>query len=213
MKDIKDVLKDGKIVSVLRGIPVESVIDSVKAIVDGGINILEFTYDHTYDGGIEDTLKKIEMASKAIEGKAYIGAGTVLNVKEVEMAAAAGAKFIVSPNTNVEVIKKTKELSLLSLPGAFTPTEIQLAYESGADFVKVFPAEAGKPYLKALIGPLKHVPMIVVGGIDENNIKEYLDIGFVGAGVGALLANEKIVKEKAFDKITEKAKKIVDAVK
>lgn len=213
MKDIKNVLKDGKIVCVMRGIPVESVLDTVKAIVDGGITILEFTYDHTYEGGIEDTLKKIEIASKALEGKAYVGAGTVLTVKEVEMAASAGAKFIVSPNTNVDVIKKTKELSLLSLPGAFTPTEIQLAYESGADFVKVFPAEVGKPYLKALIGPLKHVPMIVVGGIDENNIKEYLEIGFFGAGIGALLVNEKLVNEKAFDKITEKAKRIVDAAK
>ena len=136
------------------------------------------------------------------------------SVELVELAASAGAKYIISPDTNIDVIKRTRELGLVSMPGALTPTEILTAYNNGADFVKLFPiANLGPAYVKAVRAPISHVPMMAVGGVNETNLREYLDLGMCGAGIGGNLVNKKWVENGEFEKITEVARTMVSIAK
>jgi len=105
----------------------------------------------------------------------YMGAGTVITQKQVELTKSAGGGFVISPDTYNSVINKTRELEMVSIPGALTPTEIQAAHRYGADFVKLFPIiNLGVDYVKALKASLSHIKLLAVGGINNNNIREYL---------------------------------------
>ncbi|MFT5875413.1 MAG: 2-dehydro-3-deoxyphosphogluconate aldolase/(4S)-4-hydroxy-2-oxoglutarate aldolase [Clostridium sp.] len=207
---IKDMITNNKIVAIIRGLEEKDIIDTVKALVDGGITLLEFTFDHTNANCIENTTSKIKLTKNYFRNQVCVGAGTVLNVEEVEKAIDAGAEFIISPNVNTEVIKRTNELDKVSIPGALTPTEAVIAYEAGADYVKLFPAgELGKNYIKALMAPLKHIPFMAVGGINSDNVSEFIEIGMCGVGIGGQLIDKKAIKEKNYDEITKIAKKFV----
>ena len=143
-----------------------------------------------------------------------VGAGTVTTPELVELAASAGAQYIISPDVNVDVIHRTRELGLVSLPGAMTPTEVMTAHLAGADFVKLFPAgNLGISYVKAIRAPISHVKLLAVGGVNEDNVADFLHAGMVGAGVGGNLANKKWIEAGEYDKITQTARKLLDAVK
>jgi 2-dehydro-3-deoxyphosphogluconate aldolase/(4S)-4-hydroxy-2-oxoglutarate aldolase len=143
-----------------------------------------------------------------------IGAGTVLTESQVELTKNAGGKFIISPDTNPEIIKKTRELGLVSIPGALTPSEATLANRSGADFVKLFPNGEVKPtYLKALVAPLSHIKFLAVGGVSAANAKETLAMGAVGIGVATAIANKDLIKKGDYEGITRLARDFVNAVK
>jgi 2-dehydro-3-deoxyphosphogalactonate aldolase len=118
-----------------------------------------------------------------------VGAGTVLTPEEVAEAAAAGAQFIVSPNTETKVIEATKALSLASVPGFFTPTEALVAAQAGADMLKLFPAEGANPaHLKAMKAVLpRTLPVLAVGGVSESNMADWLAAGAAGFGIGGAL--------------------------
>lgn len=122
-KVIKAIEKE-KIVVIVRGVESDKLIPLAKAMYDGGIRLLEITYSANGSVSDEDTAKNIEMLAKEFEGKMYIGAGTVLTKKQVELTKNAGGKFIISPDTNKEVIEETIKLGLVSMPGALTPSEI-----------------------------------------------------------------------------------------
>lgn len=201
---IKEKINNKKIVAIIRGIDEKEIIDTVKALIDGGVTLLEFTFDHVNTYCIEETTNKIKMTKDYFGDQVCVGAGTVLYVKEVEKAIEAGAEFIISPNVNTEVIKRTNELDKVSMPGALTPTEAVIAYEAGADYVKLFPAgELGKNYIKALMSPLKHIPFIAVGGINPDNVVGFLELGVCGFGIGGNLIDKKAIKNKEYSKITE----------
>ena len=139
------------------------------------------------------------------------GAGTVTSLEMLELAKNAGAQFIVSPDTNEEVIKATVAGGMVSMPGALTPTEIVTAHRYGADFVKVFPtANLGASYIKAIRGPINHIRLLAVGGVNEKNIGEFLKAGVNGAGVGGNLVNKEWIKNGEFDKITALAKEFTE---
>ena len=164
-----------------------------------------------YAGGT--TADTIGALAKEYEGRMFVGAGTVTSPELVELTAKAGGAFIISPDTDVAVIKRTRELGLVSMPGALTPSEIKTAHNAGADYVKVFPlGSMGPGYLKAIRAPLSHIKMTAVGGINEKNLKEYLEAGACGAGIGGNLANKKWIENGEFDKITEVAKQLVQVV-
>jgi len=154
------------------------------------------------------------MLAKHFEGRMYIGAGTVLTEKQVELTKSAGGKFIISPDTNADIIKKTVELGLVSMPGALTPSEITAANRAGADFVKLFPITSlGIDYVKAVRAPLSHVKLIAVGGIHDGNMKDYLKAGVCGFGIGSNIVDKKLIDADDFAKVTELAKKYTDAIK
>ena len=142
-----------------------------------------------------------------------VGAGTVTSPELVNMTYNAGGQFIISPDVNVSVIERTRELGMVSMPGALSPTEILTAHQSGADFVKLFPAASmGVGYLKAIRAPISHIELLAVGGISEKNAQDFLAAGAVGLGVGGNLANREWIANGDFAKITKAAQSIVNAI-
>ena len=205
---------ENKIVVIVRGVVREKLIPLAEAMYNGGIRLLEITYSANGSVSDEETASNISMLAKHFEGKMYIGAGTVLTEKQVELTKSAGGKFIISPDTNADIIKKTVELGLVSMPGALTPSEITAANRAGADFVKLFPITSlGIDYVKAVRAPLSHVKLIAVGGIHDGNMKDYLKAGVCGFGIGSNIVDKKLIDADDFAKVTELAKKYTDAIK
>lgn len=212
-KVIETILKE-KIVVIVRGVEKEKLIPLAEAMYDGGIRLLEVTYSANGSVSDEETADNIKMLSEHFAGRMYIGAGTVLSEKQVELTKAAGGKFIISPDTYPEVIKKTAALDMVSMPGALTPSEIQAAHRAGADFVKMFPiTNMGPEYVKAVKAPLSHIKLLAVGGVDENNMADYVKAGVCGFGVGSNIIDKKLLAEGNYKAITELARKYTAAVR
>ena len=155
----------------------------------------------------------IEMLVKKFEGRMLAGAGTVIRENQVELTRAAGGTFIISPDTCQRIIEKTRELDMVSMPGALTPTEIAAAHSYGADFVKLFPVNVfGVDYVKAVKAPLSHVKLLAVGGVDENNIADYLKAGAVGFGIGSGVVKKCLIDANDFDGVCALAEKYTKAI-
>lgn len=207
-------VEEHKIIAILRGIPTNKIIQTAEALYDGGIRLIEITYSANGSIPHEETSENIKKLSEHFGDRLLVGAGTVITPELVEMAASAGAKYIISPDTNVSVIKRTNELGLVSMPGALTPTEILTAHYAGADFVKLFPVgNLGTGYIKAVCAPISNVKLLGVGGVNEDNVAEFIRAGVVGVGAGGNLANKKWVAAGEFDKLTETARKMVENMK
>lgn len=203
-----------KLIVIVRGIGREKLIPLAEAMYKGGVRLLEVTFSANGSVSDSETAENIRMLSEHFSGRMFIGAGTVLSKEQVELTANAGGGFIISPDTCIEVIKKTRELGLVSMPGALTPTEIQSAHKAGADFVKVFPAgNLGADYLKSVKAPLSHIKLLAVGGIGIDNIPEYKKVGISGFGLGSNIIDKKKVDEGDFESITALAEKYVSLIK
>lgn len=203
-----------KIIVIVRGVESKKLIPLVSAMYDGGIRLLELTYDASVKISDSETADNIKLLSDHFCGKMFIGAGTVIKPEQVDLTHKAGGSFIISPNTDLEIIRRTCELNMVSMPGALTPSEIQSAHSFGADFVKVFPAgNFGPGYIKAVRAPLSHIKLTAVGGINENNISEYINAGACGVGVGANIVDKTLIAENNFEGIRALAEKYVKAVK
>ena len=164
------------------------------------------------DGSGKST--QFRMLSEHFEGRMFIGAGTVLTPRQVRLTKENGGSFIISPNVNEEVIKETVNSDMVSIPGALTPSEAVCAHEYGADFVKLFPVcSLGSDYVKAVKAPLSNIRFLAVGGIDENNIYEYLKAGACGFGVGSNIVKKALILEEKYDEITRLAQKYVSAIR
>ncbi len=197
-----------KMIVIVRGVESEKLIPLAEAMYEGGIRLLEITYSANGKVSDEETAENIKKLTGHFGDRMFIGAGTVLTTKQVELTAEAGGKFIISPNVSREVIEKTAELGLVSMPGALTPTEICNAHDFGADFVKLFPiTNMGPDYVKAVKAPLSHIKLLAVGGIDENNMETYLKAGVCGFGVGSNIIDKKMLQNSDYKGITELAKK------
>lgn len=203
-----------KLIAIIRGADREQCMRIAEALYDGGIRLMEITYNQSDPATFQNTADTIGQLAKRFEGRMFIGAGTVTTPELVDMTAAAGGRFIISPDTNEAVIRRTRELGLVSIPGAMTPTEVMQAHRAGADFVKLFPAGLmGAAYFKAVCTPISHVKMLAVAGITDANIGDFLRAGAVGAGVSGDLANKAWIEKGEYYKITETAKKLIDAIK
>lgn len=202
---------DKKIVAIVRGVYGEDCVNLARALCDGGIELLEVTFDQSKPESLNRTSDTIRQLVKALGDKMIFGAGTVTTLEMLELARNAGAQFVVSPDTNEEVIKATVAAGMVSMPGALTPTEIVTAHRYGADFVKLFPAGTqGTAYFKAVTAPLNHIRLLAVGGVNEKNIADFMAAGAVGAGVGGNLVNKTWIANGEFDKITALAKEFTE---
>lgn len=215
MNEIIEKIQKEKIITIVRGVPKEKIIPLAKAMYDGGIRLIECTYDASGTICDEETASNIEAIVKHFGDEMVVGAGTVLTEKQVELTKNAGGQFIISPDTNPDIIKKTKELGLVSIPGALTPSEITLATRSGADFVKLFPVNAvgGLDYIKAVSAPLSNIKFLAVGGVNENNISDYLKAGFCGVGIGSGIVKSSMIENEDYDGITNLALKFINNTK
>lgn len=203
-----------KIIAIVRGAEPERCGAVAQALYAGGIRLMEITYDQKAPESWQATANAIGALAREYEGRMFVGAGTVTSPELAELTAKAGGAFIISPDTDTAVIKRTRELGLVSMPGAATPSEIKAAHQAGADFVKLFPAGSlGAGYLKAVKAPLSHIRLMAVGGIDEKNAAEFLKAGAAGLGAGGNLAKKDWIESGQFQKLTGAARALVEAVK
>lgn len=202
-----------KLVAIVRGVYGQDCLNLAKALCEGGIRALEVTFDQSNTALWQKTADTITLLNENLGERMVFGAGTVTTVELVNIAKNAGAKFIVSPDCEPNVIRATVEAGMVSMPGALTPTEVLQAHKAGADFVKVFPAGTlGAAYMKAIAAPINHVRLLAVGGVNETNVADFMKAGAVGAGVGGNLVNKTWIAEGRFQDITALAKAFVAAV-
>lgn len=202
-----------KIIAICRGIYGRNLQQLVQVLYDGGIKLVEITFDQSDDNCIEKTSTAIQTLQKHMQGKIQIGAGTVITAKQVDAAYEAGAAFVLSPNVNNDIIEKINAHGMVSIPGAMTPSEIIQAQQAGADFIKLFPAGyLGTSYLKDVLGPIHHVKIIATAGITPSNIQEFMELGICGVGISGYLANNKEVEKGNFTLLGNHAKKLVHLI-
>ena len=171
------------IIAILRGITPAETLDVCKALIAAGITMIEVPLNSP------DALTSIALASNTLGDEAAIGAGTVLSKKHVWAVSDAGGTFVVSPDTNKQVIEETVRLQMLSYPGVFTPTDAFRAIKAGATGLKFFPAEVlgpkGIKAMKAVLPP--DMPVYAVGGANPDNFDEYFAAGCTGFGLGTYI--------------------------
>lgn len=171
------------IIAILRGITPEEAVPVCTALVEAGITLIEVPLNSP------NAVDSIGRAAKALSDRAEIGAGTVLTPEDVRAVAGAGGTFIVSPDTNVEVIEETVRLELKSYPGVFSPTDAFAAIRAGATGLKFFPAEVlgakGIKAMKAVLPPA--LPLYAVGGANPDNFHEFFAAGCTGFGLGTYI--------------------------
>ncbi|WP_223594441.1 bifunctional 4-hydroxy-2-oxoglutarate aldolase/2-dehydro-3-deoxy-phosphogluconate aldolase [Neobacillus bataviensis] len=199
---------ENKIIAIIRGSKPERVLSIANALYEGGIKVLEITMNSP------KALHVIEEVSGELGDKVLVGAGTVLDKETARAALLAGAKFILSPTVDIETIKITKRYGAVSIPGAFSPTEILQAYENGGDIIKVFPASTmGPGFINDIHGPLPQIPLLPTGGVDLTNIRAYIKAGAAGVGLGSALINLKEdVNESSLQQLTIKARRFVEEI-
>ncbi len=192
-----------RIVPVVRADSAEKAVRIVAALVEGGIDVVEITM--TVPGAVE------AIRAVAREGRALVGAGTVMDAATAEACVESGARFVVSPALDVETVRLCNRLGIVVAPGALTPTEIVAAHRAGGDLVKVFPCDAlgGAEYLKSLKAPLPHIPLMPTGGATLENVAAYLDAGAVAVGVGSSLVDPKL----AHEELVERARAFATAIR
>lgn len=204
--DIVNYIEKNKIICICRKIYGEELRKLAQAMYDGGIRLMEVTFDQADPDCCQKTGQAIRMVDEEFGGRMQFGAGTVLTREQVDAAKDAGAKYIISPNTDEEIIRYTKQLGLVSIPGAMTPSEILAAHDAGADFVKLFPTVyLGLPYLKDIKGPINHVKLLGTGGLTEENLKDYLDMGMAGAGISGRLVDPELRKKNDYAALSRRA--------
>ena len=210
---VMDAILKHKLVAILRGVAPDQLIPLLEALYEGGVRLAEITFDAKGIIPAEETAQQIALAAKHFENRMFIGAGTVLHVEQAKLAIDSGAKFMISPNVDEAVIRYTKERGVISMPGAFTPTEAVNAVNFGADFVKIFPSDTlGPKYFKAISAPLSHIKFLAVGGVDHLNVTDFLKAGAVGVGVASNIVNKDLLKKGDYAGITALAKLYTEAI-
>jgi len=213
---IKSLVEKERVIAIIRGLYGTPLLRLAAALSQGGIRLLEVTFDQSDPACIKKTPEAIGALREAYGETMFFGAGTVLSAAQAEEAAEAGAEFIISPDTNPEVIQKTKDLGLISIPAGMTPTEILNAHNLGADYVKIFPAaRLGLSWLKDVRGPINHVKLIAVGGIGEENLAAFLKGGCTAVGIGGAITDKALIAAGRFEELSRRAaafKKIAEAI-
>jgi 2-dehydro-3-deoxyphosphogluconate aldolase / (4S)-4-hydroxy-2-oxoglutarate aldolase len=199
---------DAKIIAIIRADESGKLLEVVKALADGGIKALEITM--TTPGALE----AIKAASERFGNKILVGVGSVLDAETARAAILAGAEFIVSPVFKPEIVTLANRYSKVVLPSAYTTTEILIAWESGADLIKLFPADNGGPaYLKAIRAPLPHIPLVPVGGVTLENTADFIKAGAAAVGIGGALVKKEFLKSQDLTALTKLCVEFVENIK
>jgi 2-dehydro-3-deoxyphosphogluconate aldolase/(4S)-4-hydroxy-2-oxoglutarate aldolase len=195
------------VVAVIRAQSREQLPDIARALLAGGVTAIEVTMT------TPKAIAGIEALADALGDQAVIGVGTVLDPATARDAIAAGAQFVVSPAFDEEIVATTRRYGKISIPGAFTPTEILRAWSAGADVVKVFPSTAvGPNYFKDILAPLPQVRLTPTGGVDLKNAPDWIKAGAACLGVGSALVSKDAMSKGDWQSITTNARAFVQAV-
>jgi 2-dehydro-3-deoxyphosphogluconate aldolase/(4S)-4-hydroxy-2-oxoglutarate aldolase len=197
----------GGAVAVIRLADPGKLIKVAEAIHSGGISGIEITMT------VPNAIKVIGEASREIGDYMNVGVGSVLNAETARMAIDAGARYVVSPIFKKEIVEVAHERDIPAIPGAFTPTEIQTAYEAGADIVKVFPADVvGMAFFRGVLAPMPHLKLMPTGGVTLKNAGEWLKSGACAVGVGSALLDRKAIDSGKYQVLTENAKIMMESI-
>jgi len=201
-------VETSKVVAVLR-LPESSLFEPVaKALYNGGIKVIEITM--TVPGAIS----AIEKAIPKLPSDMILGIGSVLDAKTTKKAINAGAQFVVSPVTKKEIIEASTSAGIAVMPGAFTPSEIQAAWEWGADIVKVFPADIlGMKFFKGVKAPMPHLKLMPTGGVSLTNAGDWIKAGACAVGIGSALLDKEAIRNKNFNQIRKNAEILISNLK
>jgi 2-dehydro-3-deoxyphosphogluconate aldolase/(4S)-4-hydroxy-2-oxoglutarate aldolase len=195
------------VVAVIRAQSKEQLAPIANALLDGGVPSIEVTMS------TPKALAGIEALADSLGDKAIIGVGTVLDAHTARDAIAAGAQFVVSPVLDEEIIATTKRYGKISIPGAFTPTEILRAWTAGADVVKVFPSTSlGPQYFKDILAPLPQLRLTPTGGVDLKNAADWIKAGAACLGAGSSLVTKEALTKSDWPAITTNARAFVQAI-
>lgn len=187
---------DRKLVAIIRAPDTSLLLDVSRALVAGGIDVIEATFT------IPHVLSTLEEMKSTLGDQVLLGAGTVLDPETARAAILAGAEYIVTPTVNVNVIQLCRRYGVPCLSGAFTPTEVLTAWEAGADIVKIFPGELGGPsYIKALKGPLPQIRMMPTGGVNLDSLESFMKAGSCAVGLGSSLVEKDALAQRDFKRI------------
>ena len=208
--NLLDFLKDMPVIGILRDIPKGAEEECVSAATDCGLKAIEVTMN---TAAAPEIIKPLREAAEP--HGILVGAGTVCHMGELETALAAGAQFIVAPNTRNDLIRMSVTAGIPIIPGALTPTEVLKAYDLGATAVKVFPVNCvgGPEYIKALRGPFHGIPLLACGGVNPQNAKDYLNAGANLLAFGGSIFNAKLMAEGNWDEIKKRLAILLDAIK
>lgn len=205
--DIFQEILKRKAVAVLRVKEEDKLQSVIEAIYAGGISVAEITVT------VPNAIQLIEKMNQKLDKNIIIGVGSVLNSSIAEDAINAGAKYVVSPILKKEIIDTSHKHNVPVMPGCFTPTEIQTAFEYGADIVKVFPADVvGMEFFKAILAPMPHLKLMPTGGVSLTNAGEWLKAGACAVGIGSALLDKKAIQESNYSILTENAKQIMKSI-
>ncbi|HXA00178.1 MAG TPA: bifunctional 4-hydroxy-2-oxoglutarate aldolase/2-dehydro-3-deoxy-phosphogluconate aldolase [Candidatus Dormibacteraeota bacterium] len=207
-QEVRALIEKVGIVPVIRASSAEEAKFAAESVSAGGIPIVEITM--TVPGAVEVIAELVKTAPEIL-----VGAGTVLDEAAARKCADAGAKFLVSPGFDAATVAAAREMNLLIMAGALTPTEVMNAWKSGADFVKVFPCGnlGGPNYIKALKGPLPQVPLVPTGGVNLETAADYIRAGAAALGVGGELVQKEALQFRNGELIRGFAKEFVELVK
>ena len=207
-KEIVSKIIELKAVAVIRLQDPSKLIKVAEAIHDGGVKAIEITMT------VPDAINTIALAAKEIGNKVLIGVGSILNPEMAQRAIDAGAQYVVSPIFKKEIIEVSHKNEIPALPGTFTPTEVQTAYEAGADIIKLFPADVlGMAFIKGIKAPMPHLKVMPTGGVSLTNAGEWIKAGACAVGVGSALIDKQAIEEENYSILTENAKKIIESIK
>lgn len=195
------------IVAIIRANSANELIEAAAAIHAGGVNVIEVTMT------TPNALQVINDVSSTYGDTVLVGAGSVLDAETARAVMLSGADFVVSPVTKPDVIEICNRYGKVVIPGAFTPTEILMAWETGADYVKVFPSSGvGADYIKDVKAPLPQIPLVPTGGISAENAADFITAGATALGVGSALVNNQLIAAGEFASLTERAEKLIKEV-
>jgi 2-dehydro-3-deoxyphosphogluconate aldolase / (4S)-4-hydroxy-2-oxoglutarate aldolase len=201
------VIEEDGVIAVVRLHDLSKAVPLTEALVAGGVRAVEFTFTNPA------AAEAITAADEALGERALIGAGSVLDAETARVAILAGAAFVVTPTVSLPVTAICNRYGVATTIGAFTPTEILTAWEGGATYVKVFPANLGGPrYLRDVLAPLPQVKLIPTGGVDLENAGEFIRAGAVAVALGSNLVDPRAVAAEDWETITARAQAVTDAV-
>ncbi len=205
--EILEQIKALGVLAVIRGPSEDLTVQMVDALIAGGVRGMEVTYSTP---NAENVVRRLDAKYGS---EILLGMGTLTEVAQVEAAKAAGARYLVSPVCDPELVKAMVASGLLCMAGALTPTEVLQTYRLGSDVVKLFPGSlAGPSYVKALHGPFPHIPLMPTGGVSASNLEAWFAAGVVAVGAGSELCSPALAKAGRFDEITKNAADFMEAV-
>ena len=194
---------DNKVLAVVRLKETDRLLKVIEALVEGGVKGIELTMT------IPNAIKAIELTYEEFGDDIMLGVGSVIDAETAVRAIDVGAQFVVSPVFKPNIIKLVKGAGKVVIPGCFSPTEIQNAYEQGADFIKIFPADnLGMSFIKSIKAPLPHLNVIPTGGVNLDNAIDWINHGASAVGIGSALVDKKAIENEDYSKLKENAERL-----